>query len=348
MTPGSDSSAEQPLINEAPIGIFQVDQNGQYIDINPAGCEMLGYPREELLEMSIADLAPVDTHPDAIPHFEKLKQSGHSRTEGTLLHESGHEVEVIIDAVALDDTHFVAYVQEITERKEYERELEEQRNNLRVLNQVVRHDIRNDMTIVSGRAELLEKHVEEAGKEDLEAIQDSAESATELTKTARDLSEIMLSTEQDVEPVRLGQYLHPAIENIRTKFGTAVIITENRIPEAHVRGNGLLEAVFRNLLQNAVVHNDKEAPTVHIWTALNEETLTVAIADNGPGIPDSQKEAIFSKGEKDLDSPGTGLGLYLVETLVEQYGGDVWVEDNDPEGSVFFVELPLTGESVTE
>jgi signal transduction histidine kinase len=83
---------------------------------------------------------------------------------------------------------------------------------------------------------------------------------------------------------------------------------------------------------------------VQISTALDEGTATVAIADNGPGIPDDRKETIFGKGEKGLDSPGTGLGLYLVRTLVEQYGGDIWVEDNDPEGSVFYVELPIAEE----
>lgn len=96
-----------------------------------------------------------------------------------------------------------------------------------------------------------------------------------------------------------------------------------------------------------MVHNDKEVPTVHITAGLDEETVTVTIADNGPGIRDSQKRAIFGKGNKGIDSRGTGLGLYLVETLVDQYAGDVWVEDNDPEGSVFFVELPLTEGTAT-
>jgi signal transduction histidine kinase len=71
-----------------------------------------------------------------------------------------------------------------------------------------------------------------------------------------------------------------------------------------------------------------------------EETVVVRIADNGPGVPDHRKEAIFGEGEAGLDSSGTGIGLYLVESLVDSYGGDVWVEDNDPEGAVFVVELP--------
>ena len=49
---------------------------------------------------------------------------------------------------------------------------------------------------------------------------------------------------------------------------------------------------------------------------------------------------IFGKGSMGPESPGTGVGLYLVHMLVEQYGGEVWVQDNDPTGAVFVVELP--------
>lgn len=237
----------------------------------------------------------------------------------------------------------IEHYTDITERKRYEHELEEQRDNLEILNQVVRHDIRNDMTVVRGRANLLEEHIDEghAGWDDLRAVQKSTESAIELTKTARDLAKTMLSTEADVEPVRLDQYLRTPIENARSAFENAVITVDDGLSDVRVRGNELLEAVFRNLIQNAVVHNDTDTPTVHVSMTRADGTVTVAIADNGPGIPDNRKEMIFGKGETGLDSSGTGVGLYLVETLVEQYGGDVWIEDNDPKGAVFLVELPV-------
>lgn len=84
---------------------------------------------------------------------------------------------------------------------------------------------------------------------------------------------------------------------------------------------------------------DKEFPEVTVSATPDEEVVRVRVADNGPGIPSDQKEQIFEEGEKGLDSEGTGLGLYLVRTLVDRYGGDVWVEDNEPEGSAFIVEL---------
>ncbi len=81
-------------------------------------------------------------------------------------------------------------------------------------------------------------------------------------------------------------------------------------------------------------------PEVSVSASLGDGTVTVRVADNGPGIDPSRRETIFSKGEKGLGSRGSGLGLYLVQTLVEGYGGEVWVEDGDHDGAVFVVELP--------
>ncbi|MGM0606448.1 MAG: sensor histidine kinase, partial [Halobacteriota archaeon] len=94
------------------------------------------------------------------------------------------------------------------------------------------------------------------------------------------------------------------------------------------------------LLNNAVQHNNSAVPEVTVSVADYDDHLEVSVADNGPGISDELKTAIFTKGEKTLDSEGTGIGLYLVSTLVENYGGAVWVEDNEPVGAVFVVSLP--------
>jgi len=339
----AQSVLEQAEAMEASMdGIGILNEDGEFVYINQAHADIYGYNDPEALLGNTWRMLYED---DEIDRFENevlplTQDQGRWRGEATGRRKNDKTFDQDLSLTETDNGSLVCVVRDITDRKEYEQKLEDQRDDLEVLNQVVRHDIRNDMAVVSGRANLLEEHVEEGGKKDLEAIQDSVESATGLTKTARDLSDIMLSTEEDVEPTRLDQCLNSVIRNVREKFDTAVITTEDQIPGTQVRGNELLETVFRNLIYNAVVHNDKQKPEVRVSMGIDEETTTVRIADNGPGIPDTQKETIFGKGEKGLDSPGTGLGLYLVQTLVKQYGGDVWVEDNDPEGSVFIVELP--------
>ncbi|MEA5386563.1 ATP-binding protein [Haloarculaceae archaeon H-GB2-1] len=113
----------------------------------------------------------------------------------------------------------------------------------------------------------------------------------------------------------------------------------------------MLDSVVRNLVENAVQHNDTDDPTVAVSAEERVDTAAVRVADDGPGVPDDAKESIFGKGEKGLDSEGVGLGLYLVNQLVDLFGGSVHVEDRtdsfeaveedgDPRGAVFVVELP--------
>jgi len=102
----------------------------------------------------------------------------------------------------------------------------------------------------------------------------------------------------------------------------------------------MIDAVFRNLLKNAVQHNDKEIPEIEILTSESAASIQVRIADNGPGVSAGMKRAIFEKGETGLESSGTGIGLYLVETLVNRYDGELRVEDNEPVGAIFVVEFP--------
>jgi len=228
------------------------------------------------------------------------------------------------------------------ERKAYEQRLERQRNDLETLNQVLRHDIRNDLQIVLAYGDLLADHVEadSDSEEYLETLQDSASQAVELTKTAREMADVMLTNPDDRQQLFLSPVITDVVEDVRSQYTNAAVSIEGRAPETAVLANGMLESVFRNLVKNAVQHSDKAVPEVTVSMHDDGSDIIVRVADNGPGIPDDRKDEIFGKGERGLDSAGTGLGLYLAQTLVDAYGGDIWVEDNDPEGAVFVVTLP--------
>ena len=221
-----------------------------------------------------------------------------------------------------------------------EERLEEQRDNLQLLNQVMRHDIRNDLQLIGAYAELLEGHVDEEGRRYLDVIKENTESATNLTTTVRDLSKVILGADAETRAVSLTNVLDQQVEEIRSGYSEAVVTVEGAIPDVEVVGNDMLSSVFRNLLRNAIQHNDQTPPEVSVSTVRTDDRIELRVADNGPGIPEDQREDIFGKGEKGLESAGAGIGLYLVRSLVESYGGDVWIEDNDPRGSVFVISLP--------
>lgn len=144
-----------------------------------------------------------------------------------------------------------------------------------------------------------------------------------------------------VEPTPLRSHLRDQLDSVRETFPGATFSSDG-IPDVAVRGNPLLGSLFQNVLSSAVRHNDSDAPHVHVTTSRVGDRIQVRIADDGPGVPDDRRDVVFGRGEKRLESPGSGLGLYLVDTIVGHYDGDVWVEANDPRGAVFVVELYLT------
>jgi len=238
-----------------------------------------------------------------------------------------------------DDLLIVVLVRDISERKAHEEALQNQRDNLKLLNEIIRHDIRNDLQLVTAYAELLEDHVDKDGKEYLETLHQSAWNAVDLTVAARDLSQVMLQSHSETEAIGLASVLQEQVEATRKSLTHADITIEGSVPQVSVEADGFLESVFRNLLKNAVQHNDKDYPKVTVTAEQTGDLLEVRIADNGPGIPESRKEEIFGKGEKGLESEGTGIGLYLVHSLMDAYDGNIEVEDNEPEGSVFVVQF---------
>lgn len=233
-------------------------------------------------------------------------------------------------------------ITDVTERESYRKQLEQKTEQLEALNRVVRHDIRNDMAVVLGWAESLREHVDDDGQPALEHILRSSEHVVELTESARMFVD-SLATDgaAELKPVDVRDTVTSELTKAQETHSNAHFEVDGEIPQVTVRANEMLSSVFRNLLENAVRHNDKPTPEITVSGSTQGDTVQIRVADNGPGIPDEQKERIFGKDEKGAASLGSGIGLYLVKTLINQYNGTVWVEDNNPTGAVFTIELPL-------
>ena len=232
-------------------------------------------------------------------------------------------------------------VSDVTETERYREQLEETNEQLEALNRVVRHDIRNDMNVILSWSDLLDEHADKEDADALVRVREAAKHTVELTKISRDFVDSLAGEgAPDLKPIPLGQYLRTELDQRREAYPDAQFRIRGEIPAVSVRANELLSSVFQNLLNNAVQHNDETTPVVTVATDVGEETVRVRISDDGPGIPTEQRERVFGKNEKGLDSEGTGIGLYLVETLVEQYGGTVWLEHNEPKGTHVVLELP--------
>ncbi|MFP4631822.1 MAG: ATP-binding protein [Halobacteriales archaeon] len=241
-----------------------------------------------------------------------------------------------------ETTGYVVSVSDVTERERYREALELRTEQLETLNRVIRHDIRNDMTVMIGWLELASEHVDDEAKDAFDRVVRRAHHVVDLTENIRDIVD-SLSVEGEVElrPADVVEHLEMEVEATRESNPEATIELDGDLESVEVDANEMLSSVFRNLLTNAVVHSDRESPHVEVSVEVTGDSVRVRVADDGPGVPDDRKTAVFGRGEKGVDSPGTGVGLYLVDRLVDSYGGDVWIEDNEPRGAVFVVELPL-------
>ncbi|WP_435182090.1 sensor histidine kinase [Halorussus sp. AFM4] len=155
----------------------------------------------------------------------------------------------------------------------------------------------------------------------------------------RDYMTLVEQDEHEFEPVSLRPTLEEQVALVQNAHENATLLVEE-LPDTTVLADELLGHVFRNLLRNAVEHNDKDTPKVHVSAERTSETVTVTIADNGPGIPDEHKETIRERGVQIDESTGSGFGLHLVTEAVNAYNGDLQIQDNEPEGTKVQVTLP--------
>jgi two-component system sensor histidine kinase CiaH len=105
----------------------------------------------------------------------------------------------------------------------------------------------------------------------------------------------------------------------------------------------LLKLLVSNLLENANKYAPKETP-ITLKLSGGREGVLLSVADEGPGISDSEKENVFRKfyrigNEQTRTTQGTGLGLYLCRIIVKEHGGEISIQDNQPSGSIFKVSI---------
>jgi PAS domain S-box-containing protein len=330
--------ARTAVVDTAPVGVVVLDGEGRVVDVNPEARRL--FDTKERPPVGAGYRTLFDTYPALAASLDDRLPSPGEDEFTVEDDEYAFEVRTTpLSEARGQPVGTLVLIDEVTERVEYERRLERRTERLELLNRVVRHDIRNDMQLSLGYLEALEPHVDEPGREYLETLGETSRHVVELTASVRDLTETMLDG-VDPEPVDLRRVLLSEVRAARASHESAVVEVEGEVPDVRVLADDVLGSVFRNLLRNAVQHNDGPTPEVVVSVEDRGDAVAVSVADDGPGIPDDRKEAVFGKGEMGLESEGTGVGLYLVGTLVEGYGGEVRVEDNDPEGSVFTVELP--------
>jgi PAS domain S-box-containing protein len=362
--------------------IFTLDGEGVVTSWNAGAERIKGYTADEIVGEHFRTFYTDADRRAGVPEslLREAVETGQADHEGWRVRKDGTRfwADVTIAARYRDGEHvgYTKVVEDLTERRERERTLEHERERLEFMNRIIRHNILNGLNVVGARAEFLAaEHVDDpAAADHLETVRRRVDDLTDVIETMRMfMNAVLQDADHETEPVALREALERKVSLARDSYPEADFDTHDLPAEsATVVADDLLGEVFENVLSNAVVHNEGTAH-VEVWTtettravAVDPETgapvpewrdrsgqgterrerpaIRVHIADDGPGIPDEQKESILEKGVSELSEPGNGFGLYLVKEMMAAYGGAVRVRDYEPTGGTEFELVFLRAE----
>jgi PAS domain S-box-containing protein len=330
------------LFDESPDAITVHDAGGNIVDVNRQNVENLGYSRETLLSMNVAEIEA--GHPadelrsvwDDAAIGERIKLQGrHRRRDGTTF-----PVEAWITKISFHgNERFIAFSRDVSERHEYEQELERQIDRLEQFATVVSHDLRNPLNVAEGRIELVRSEcADEQPRERNETkhLDVAADALDRMEELIEDL--LVLAREggraDATDAVALGNLMDECWRTVSTAEASLVIDTDRTIIADPAR----LRQLFENLLRNAIEHAGED-----VTITIGDVDGGFYVADDGPGIPAEEREDVFATGYSTADD-GTGLGLNIVDQIAEAHGWTVTVTESETGGARF----EITGVEILE
>ncbi len=307
---------------------------GVFVEVNDVACEMLGYSREEFLEMTPRDIDSSKKDDEVPDVMGELLEEGDVRFEMVHQAKDGTEIPVEIHSHLFEmegEERVLSIARNISGRKKAERREE-------FLHSLLRHDVRNKAQNTQGYLQLLRKNELSRKQEELiDKAEMEIQGGIEIIEKVRTLRNV--EEEMEIEEISLYNFVEDIAKENEVEASEKEMELELDLPdsESKVHGGPLLEELFSNLIGNSVQHS--EGSKIRISGKELDGECVVTLEDNGQGIPDDIEEEVFEKGLEGGETGGTGLGLYLVKEIAENYGGSVEVKDSDLGGARFDIHL---------
>ncbi|MCU4974017.1 PAS domain S-box protein [Halobacteria archaeon AArc-m2/3/4] len=250
---------------------------------------------------------------------------------------------------------FPGALADITERKQFERRLEESNERLEQFAYAASHDLQEPLRMVTSYLQLIERRyadeLDEDGQEFIDFAVDGADRMYDMIEGLLEYSRVERRGDP-FEPVELDAVLADVRQDLEMKIEESdATITAESLPR--VEGDpGQLRQVFQNLLANAVEYSDEDPPQVTISAVRNGSEVRISVTDEGIGIDPDDRERVFElfqslHAQDDHSGSGTGIGLALCQRIVERHGGDIWLESEPGDGATFSFTLPAaTGDEI--
>jgi two-component system, cell cycle sensor histidine kinase and response regulator CckA len=345
------------LVETSPYTVWALDAEGCLTEVNRAGEELLGRSADDVLGRPFHELfAPEDLIP-AQTEFHRILQGEAETVEVDLriVRPSGEKRDIHLAARAihsegtLEGIHGIA--RDVTEERARDEQLRraERLASLGTLIGGVAHELNNPLTAIRGLVQLLLDEERSSDEADLlRTVVREAERSARIVNNLRRLTRRSNDPPEAMGEVDLNDVVHHVLKVRRYSLQTHNIGVSLDLadPLPPVTGDlGQLEQVLLNLITNAeqaLDSVDRERRIV-LRTKASRQGVTLSLYDNGPGIPPEHLDHLFDPffTTKDPDE-GTGLGLSLVHTIVTGYGGQIDVQSEVGQGTLFQVHLPVS------
>jgi len=364
----AERSKDEAILAAIGEGIIATDQDGKIVVINAAAQGFLGLSSEDVVGKAVMEVLEVEhENGDAIPVYERpavvALSSGqkvaatisdglyYKKTDGTRF-----PVQVTVAPYELHKKIVGSAI--VFRDMTHEFAVDKAKSEFVSL---ASHQLRTPLSTINWYAEMLlggdAGKLKKEQKEYLNFIYESNQRLVSLVNALLNVSRLELGT-FSVEPeiMNLVETAQSVLKELEPDINRKKIVLKEEykedVPTIKADPN-LLRIVFQNLLSNAVKYTPDKGE-VSIKMSLVKKTkdlaqsVQIVVSDTGYGIPKEQHEKIFSKlfradNVKAKEVEGTGLGLYIVKSIIDHSGGTVGFESEEDKGTVFTVTLPTAG-----
>jgi PAS domain S-box-containing protein len=334
------------LIENMPVGVVTIDQDGVIESINPETEKIFGFSFAEIVGDHLTALFNTPEQQDRGEFVDMLLQRSLGKTLKFESRRKGGEtfpVEMTLSEYeSVDGPRFLAIMQDITEREKAEQFKQE-------LLAMVSHDLRSPLTSVQGVMTLLGRgmygQLTETGEKRVKVAEQSLVRLVHLVDDILDLERMEAGKLQfNLELVPLSSIIDRSIESVydfaqQSQIRLDAVPTEISIQADEDR----LTQVIVNLLSNAIKFSPRNS-VITVEAKSESDYIEVRVNDSGPGIPIEHQEGIFQRFHQ-VDSgatshKGTGLGLAICKAIIEGHEGTIGVRSEVGRGSSFWFRIP--------
>lgn len=302
--------------------------------VNEAFIETFGYAADEAIGTDLNELVVPPWLRDEAAELDERTESGEINYQQVERQTADGLREFLYRGVPYADpngsTDGYAVYTDLTETTRSERQL-------KVLNRLLRHNLRNTAAVIQGNVDIVLDAVDTADSDTVDAATAARDAAEALRKLSEEATQINLVLDSRTERAN-DVDITPIVDDVAEQFGrqnrSAVIGTE--FPESlSVVVTTEFRAAIEALVENAIVHNPSSSPRVAIRTRPGPEPdwIDVLIEDDGPVIPAIERDVISGGAEITQTCHGQGLGLWLVKWIVDRSGGQLLFEESEMGGN---------------